>query len=507
HPTCSFKDRVVAVALSRARELGFDTVACASTGNLANSVAANAAWAWNSWDNDHPAEMVHLPHGLRVGFAAYAASVNACTRFPAWDPGVRLGPRALDGSRIALDLGHAGTELRLDYDKPEPGTLRGHWRAVRFGEWGLRFWVLLCCRLQPPGEDQPRSWRFEPGAGLLTASVAGAEIVLLAERAPLLVTFHPNLEALALTFSGRYQITEVEIRDQTGDPENADLNGNHRFDRFNPAGGLTYSIFEDLNLFGGYSKSFRAPTPAELTCADENDPCNLPNAFVADPPLDPVIGRTWEVGARGQLPLGEDLRWRVAFYRTTLEDDLIFAVTETGGAGFFKNIDETRRQGAELGLKGQWESVHWSVNYGFVDATYESAETLASVVEPDGIQVQQGDRIPGIPEHNLKAAADWAVLPKWSVGGTLIYASDQFLRGDDSNELDTVDDYATVNLRTRFNPWEHVEVWARIDNLFDSDYETGGTRNFNAFADPIAEERFLAPGAPRAGWVGVKLRF
>ncbi len=45
HPTNSFKDRVVAVALSRARELGFDTVACASTGNLANSVAANAAWA------------------------------------------------------------------------------------------------------------------------------------------------------------------------------------------------------------------------------------------------------------------------------------------------------------------------------------------------------------------------------------------------------------------------------------------------------------------------------
>jgi len=45
HPTLSFKDRVVSVALSRARELGFETVACASTGNLANSVAANAASA------------------------------------------------------------------------------------------------------------------------------------------------------------------------------------------------------------------------------------------------------------------------------------------------------------------------------------------------------------------------------------------------------------------------------------------------------------------------------
>lgn len=45
HPTLSFKDRVVAVAITRAKELGFSAVACASTGNLANSVAAHAAEA------------------------------------------------------------------------------------------------------------------------------------------------------------------------------------------------------------------------------------------------------------------------------------------------------------------------------------------------------------------------------------------------------------------------------------------------------------------------------
>src|SRR5205085_5434080 len=45
YPTLSFKDRVVSVALSKAREFGFRTVGCASTGNLANSVAANAAQA------------------------------------------------------------------------------------------------------------------------------------------------------------------------------------------------------------------------------------------------------------------------------------------------------------------------------------------------------------------------------------------------------------------------------------------------------------------------------
>src|SRR5205085_4632593 len=42
-PTLSFKDRVVAVALANARSFGFDTVSCSSTGNLANSVAAQAA--------------------------------------------------------------------------------------------------------------------------------------------------------------------------------------------------------------------------------------------------------------------------------------------------------------------------------------------------------------------------------------------------------------------------------------------------------------------------------
>ena len=43
HPTCSYKDRVVSVAATRAVELGFDVFACASTGNLANSVASHAA--------------------------------------------------------------------------------------------------------------------------------------------------------------------------------------------------------------------------------------------------------------------------------------------------------------------------------------------------------------------------------------------------------------------------------------------------------------------------------
>ena len=74
HPSLSFKDRVVAVALSKAVELGFQTVGCASTGNLAGSVAANAAAAGLK-------AYVLIPDGLEqgkvLGATIYGARVIA----------------------------------------------------------------------------------------------------------------------------------------------------------------------------------------------------------------------------------------------------------------------------------------------------------------------------------------------------------------------------------------------------------------------------------------------
>jgi len=74
YPTLSFKDRVVAVALSKAVEFGFQTVGCASTGNLANSVAANAAAAGLE-------AYILIPDGLEqgkvLGTTLYGANVVA----------------------------------------------------------------------------------------------------------------------------------------------------------------------------------------------------------------------------------------------------------------------------------------------------------------------------------------------------------------------------------------------------------------------------------------------
>ena len=74
YPTLSFKDRVVSVALSRAKELGFTTVACASTGNLANSVAANAASVGLKAYVFIPSD---LEHGKILNSLVYGANVIA----------------------------------------------------------------------------------------------------------------------------------------------------------------------------------------------------------------------------------------------------------------------------------------------------------------------------------------------------------------------------------------------------------------------------------------------
>src|SRR5260370_189361 len=76
-----------------------------------------------------------VPCGLATTLWALRAGRNSFPAFPAGAEGVRVGPRHIDGNGIELDLAHAGTELRLAYDKPDPFTLRGRWQAGRMAEW------------------------------------------------------------------------------------------------------------------------------------------------------------------------------------------------------------------------------------------------------------------------------------------------------------------------------------------------------------------------------------
>jgi len=329
-------------------------------------------------------------------------------------------------------------------------------------------------------------------------------------------------DKLDLTLSGRYNNTGVKLRDNGGDspltePE-PDLTGEHDYHRFNPAAGLTYAFKPNLSSYAGYSEASRAPTPIELACADPDAPCNLPNSFLADPPLDQVVAKSFEGGFRGNFrnEILQNVNWHIGGFHTTNNDDIIFI--STGGVsaneGFFSNVGDTRRVGMELGLNGVWNKLDWFLNYSFVHATFETAYEATSPNHPfadgdDEIQVSSGDRIPGIPAHSLKAGANYAFTPKLTVGSDLLFNTGVYLRGDESNQLDTTDAYAIVNLVGNYQVNKHFSVFARIENLFDTDYETFGLLGepdeipgFETFDDP----RFLGPGAPISGFIGIRIQ-
>lgn len=336
-------------------------------------------------------------------------------------------------------------------------------------------------------------------------------------------------EQLTLTVGGRYNESAIALRDRSG--VRPELDGDHDFSRFNPTAGVTYTLLKDLNIYANYSESARAPTPIELACNDGvfeiarrlaaargEDPahvnfaCRLPNAFLADPPLKQVVAESVEGGVRGVVA---DIDYRLGYFRTVNKDDIIFQSTGRT-TGLFANVDATKREGMELALAGTWQSVEWFTAYSYVNASFESAFKAHSPHHPDAdangeIQVSPGARIPGIPRHQLKMGGDYTLPVGIKVGLEMLYNSDQVLRGDESNQLDTVAGYAVVNLRGSYRFNAHLEAFARVTNVFDEDYETFGLLGEDPTAvlpnlrDPTAQ--YLGAGAPRGGWIGVRLGF
>lgn len=321
-------------------------------------------------------------------------------------------------------------------------------------------------------------------------------------------------EQLTLSAGGRYNWSFMKLGDRYGQ----DLNGSHGFQRFNPSAGLTYEFAPEVTAYGGYSEATRAPTAMELSCADPQAPCKLPNAFVSDPPLKLVVANSWEAGLRGDLDrrlgAGNRLHWNAGFFRTLNLNDIIFISSgNLTNQGYFSNVGTTLRQGYELGLNGQaWERWRFSANYTFLDATFQSGFLAGSPNNPhadaDGtIQVNQGDRIPALPRHSLKLSSDVDLWHDVTIGADVQLSTSRVFRGDEANLDAKLGGFAVFNLRGEYRVHKNISLFGRIDNIFDRQY-----KNFGLYGDAgdvlgpdYNDRRFVGVGAPRAGWVGIRL--
>ncbi len=342
-----------------------------------------------------------------------------------------------------------------------------------------------------------------------------------------------DTKEFAATVSGRNNYTAVKTTHELNLTPPI-LDGDSTYVKFNAAIGATYQISPMLGTYAGWSQGNRAPSPIELGCADSNHPCTLPNALASDPFLQQVGTRTLEAGVRGKL--SSSVNWNAGVYRSINRDDILFVGTTTS-AGYFTNFGKSRRQGAELDLDGETGRLRWSVDYSYVNVTFQSSACLVSennssagsspaCPASDLILVSPGNKIPGIPEHQLKLNGDYRLTDLWTLGGTVLVFSDQHATGNENNQHQAgifngedfqgsgkVPGYAVLNLTTRYQATSNWELFGTVNNIFDKEYSTAGilamnaldsAGNFQTTSDNWTHGTFCSPGAPRAFWVGVK---
>ncbi|MCJ2017844.1 TonB-dependent receptor [Methylobacterium sp. E-065] len=324
-------------------------------------------------------------------------------------------------------------------------------------------------------------------------------------------------DRLSLTAGFRLNYAHIRSVDQTG--FSPDVTGTHEFTKVNPLAGLTYQFDPALNLYGSYSESNRAPTPLELACANPDRPCLLPNSLVADPPLKQVTGQTYEVGFRGVIPSflsGGALTYKAGVFRTDLTNDIIqIAVAGNAARAYFVNVPSTRRQGIEVSTEYVvTPELLVYANYALIDATYQFNQTLSSPNNPfsdDGaINVRKGNKLPLIPDHQIKAGFEYNITPNWRFGLNVSAFSSSYFRGDESNLNRKLPAYYVMNLTTKYQVTKNLEIFGLITNLTNNRYATFGTfaeRGSIAGNLSINDPRTTTLAQPLSVYAGLTYRF
>ena len=206
------------------------------------------------------------------------------------------------------------------------------------------------------------------------------------------------------------------------------------------------------------------------------------------------------------------------------------------GAGYFKNIGRTKRQGLDFGLNGSLDRFVWGASYSLVRATYDSDVDFVSGSNSAGfatdgiISVKPGDRIPAIPQHQLKLRGQFKVTPSWNIGANLVAYSSQYVIGNENNahRANAVDcaggdecavgkgkvsGYTVVNLDTQYDFGNGWKMFAKATNIFDREYNIAGRLAESLFdssgvlQSEDSKVLSLLPGPPRAAWLGFRYNF
>ncbi len=291
-------------------------------------------------------------------------------------------------------------------------------------------------------------------------------------------------EVLILSGGGRYDWDRIDFTDRLDRSKDRVLT----FQRFNPMAGLTWIATNpdpEVVVYFSYSEGFRSPT------VDEIFSFGFP--FEDNPDLEPATSRTFELGTRTRL--GEYFEGTLALFQTDVDDEIMFDFNPMTGGGKNENVDDTRRRGIELTLRGQYRGVvDGFLNYSYIKATFETDTLLSSG------PVRKGKDIPLVPRNRLGLGINVYPIEGLTFSLTGLYVGEQFLLEDEANVIKPLDAYGVMNGRVSYRRGP-LTFFIQGENILDAEYESWG--RFDAFRNT----RFLVPAPGANFFAGAILEF
>ena len=218
------------------------------------------------------------------------------------------------------------------------------------------------------------------------------------------------------------------------------------------SGNLVWRAGSGTTIRAAYGEGFKAPTLFQLY------------SFYGNVALKPESAQSYDLGIEQKLLNGRLIVSATLFQRDTRNQiDFISCFGQTTGIctnradGTYDNVDSTRAKGLEASIEMRpSNTLGFTVNYTLLDT--EDRTTGRVLVRR--------------PRHNLAADVDWTTPFGARVGATLRLASDSADTDFETFARTALDGYALVGLRASLPIGDTLELYGRVENLFDTRYET-----------------------------------
>jgi len=313
---------------------------------------------------------------------------------------------------------------------------------------------------------------------------------------------------LTSTFNFRYDDINYDLENLLNPLQNIAPS----FDESSYRAGLNYEINPNTNLYTSISTGFRAPTAGQISS-------NSNNGYKTDIDSEEILN--YELGLRGKT---DYFNYEASIYQLDRKDYIGMRagnyIRSSDEDNYYDNVGDMRSRGFELALNSSpLDNLSVNLAYTYLnaqftrnnykqlvsDAVYAYPMGVRTLISPAVFQTLDltGYQVPRTPKHTLNLTLNYTPIDKLTISPELIAKSSYF--ADETNNFEQ-GGYALVNLRTSYKVNEDLEIFARIDNLFDREYKQFVHLTASR-VDNTMEDSTIIVGPSRSFYAGLRYKF